>query len=65
MTADLNHWPKEALRQFAQLLAPLIAEELHATEQRQADSRWAAQDLNTLKKQRTAAMRAEGKRHAA
>lgn len=62
--AEINHWPKESLLQFAKLLAPLIAEELHANEQRQADATWAAQDLDTLKKQRTAAMRAEGKRHA-
>lgn len=41
--ANVNQWPKEALQQFAQLLAPLIAKELHANEQRQSSTEWNAQ----------------------
>lgn len=52
-----NLWPKESLQQFAAMLAPLIAAELKANEQRQHDADWQTQNIDELKRQRTAAMR--------
>lgn len=63
--ANVNQWPKEALQQFAQLLAPLIAKELHVDEQRQSSAEWNAQlDPAELKRIQHAKLRNRRKANA-